>query len=138
MGARIGGRLMDYSNASQGVIADSLFLGVTRPALALGVPYAALLMNAMLTMELFLTTHNLLCLLICLPLHGFAWLACLAEPRFFDLLAVWAQVRMRGGRNGTRAWRARSYGCFCTRIAREHLPPAAVVEDAEKHPCIAQ
>ena len=129
---------MEHSNASQGVTADSLFLGITRPALALGVPYAALLINAMLTMELFLTTHNLLCLLICLPLHGFAWLACLAEPRFFDLLAVWAQVRMRGGRNGPRAWRARSYGCFSTRLNRERSPPAAVVEDMEELPCIAQ
>lgn len=122
---------MSRAEANQGVIADSLFLGVTRPALALGVPYAALLLNAMLTMELFLTTHNLLCLLICVPLHGFAWLACLAEPRFFDLLAVWGQVRLRGGYGRARAWRARSYGCFRTGGSRPALPAAAVVESAE-------
>ena len=122
---------MGTVNAESGVIADSLFLGVTRPALALGVPYAALLMNGLVTLELFLTTRNLLCLLICLPLHGFSWLACLAEPRFFDLLAVWGQTRARGGARGARAWRARSYGCLGVAAARTSNVIVPVVESAE-------
>lgn len=126
---------MDTRQEGAGVIADSLFIGVTRPALALGVPYAALLMNCLVTMELFLTTRNLLCLLICLPLHGFAWLACLAEPRFFELLAVWGQVRARGGSRGTRAWRARSYGCLRTGLATRHGVVVPVVESQEARPC---
>jgi type IV secretion system protein VirB3 len=114
--------------ANEGVVADYLFLGVTRPALALGVPYAALLVNAFVTLELFLTTRNLLCLLICLPFHGLAWLACLAEPRFFDLLAVWGQVRMRAGRGGDRPWKAHSYGCLRGTTERARTVPAAIVE----------
>ena len=114
--------------ANEGVVADHLFLGVTRPALALGVPYAALLVNALVTLELFLTTRNLLCLLICLPLHGLAWLACLAEPRFFDLLAVWGQVRMRAGYAGDRTWKAHSYGCFRRATTQAWPAPVAVVE----------
>jgi len=116
-----------------GVIADPLFLGITRPALALGVPYAALLANALFTMELFLATHNLLCLLVCLPLHGLAWLACLADPRYFDLVAVWAQVRVRSGRPGERPWRARSYGCLATTARRPTQQSVVVVESRELH-----
>ena len=126
---------MATRDEAAGVIADSLFIGVTRPALALGVPYAALLMNSLVTMELFLTTRNLLCLLICLPLHGFAWLACLAEPRFFELLAVWGQVRARGGSRGSRAWRARSYGCLRAAVANGRGAVTAVVESQEVGPC---
>jgi len=121
-----------------GLVADSLFLGVTRPALALGVPYTALLVNGLVTLELFLTTRNLLCLLICLPLHGFAWLACLAEPRFFELLAVWGQTRARGGFAGKRAWRARSYGCFGVPTARARGAIVPVVESRGTPSCTAQ
>jgi len=95
-----------------GVIADPLFVGVTRPALALGVPYGALLANAFLTMELFLVTRNLLWLGLALPLHGLAWLVCLAEPRFFELLGVWGRVRARGGFCSKKRWRAVSYGAL--------------------------
>jgi type IV secretion system protein VirB3 len=95
-----------------GVTADPLFVGATRPAMALGVPYAALLANAFVTLELFLVTRNLLWLLVAVPLHGLAWLVCLAEPRAFELLAVWGQVRARAGFRGRRRWRAVSYGAF--------------------------
>jgi type IV secretion system protein VirB3 len=95
-----------------GVTADPLFVGATRPAMALGVPYAALLANAFLTLELFLVTRNLLWLLLAVPLHGLAWLVCLAEPRAFELLAIWGQVRARAGFRGRRPWRAVSYGAF--------------------------
>jgi type IV secretion system protein VirB3 len=94
------------------VTADPLFVGATRPAMAFGVPYAALLANAFLTLELFLVTRNLLWLLIAMPLHGLAWLVCLAEPRAFELLAVWGQVRARAGFRGRHRWRAVSYGPF--------------------------
>jgi len=118
-------------DSEPGVIADTLFLGITRPALALGVPYAALLANALLTLELFLATKNLLCLLLCLPLHGLAWLACLAEPRFFDLVAVWGQVRMRGGVGGSRQWRVRTYGCL-RGAGRERAEVATAVVEARE------
>ncbi len=97
------------SGAVRGVTADPLFVGITRPAMALGVPYAALLANAFLTLELFLVTRNLLCLLVAAPLHGLAWLLCLMEPRAFDLIGVWARVRGRAGFRGRRPWRASAY-----------------------------
>lgn len=115
-----------------GLVADVLFAGITRPAVALGVPYAALLVNALFTLELFLVTRNLLCVLVCLPLHGIAWLLCLAEPRFFELLAVWGVVRARAGRGDRRHWAARSYAPSAT--GHRHCGPV-VVEDAEAVPC---
>jgi type IV secretion system protein VirB3 len=111
------------------VTADTLFVGVTRPAMALGVPYAALLANAFVTLELFLVTRNLLWLLVAVPLHGLAWLVCLAEPRAFELLAVWGQVRARAGFRGRQLWRAISYGPFRpTPIGRANSPPWPVVD----------
>ena len=112
-----------------GVTADTLFVGVTRPAMALGVPYAALLANAFVTLELFLVTRNLLWLLIAVPLHGLAWLVCLAEPRAFELLAVWGQVRARAGFRGRQRWRAISYGPFRpTQVGRETSLPWPVID----------
>jgi type IV secretory pathway VirB3-like protein len=95
-----------------GVTADVLFIGATRPAMAMGVPYAALLANAFITLELFLVSRNLLCLAIALPLHGIAWTMCLVEPRMFEIAAVWAQVRARAGFRGRRAWGVVAYGPF--------------------------
>ena len=43
---------MEARNA--GVTADPLFVGVTRPPMRFGVTYAALLLNAAFTMEVFL------------------------------------------------------------------------------------
>jgi type IV secretion system protein VirB3 len=122
--------------SASGVTADVLFAGVTRPAVALGVPYAALLLNAFITLELFLVTRNLLCLPICLPIHGLSWLLCVAEPRFFELLAVRIHVRARGAAPGARRWRAASYSPLrpMPRTALAGVPPA-IVESRGRSTC---
>ena len=78
---------MSSSVRNRGVTADSLFLGVTRPAMAFGVTYSALLVNAVVTVELFLVTRNLLWLAACVPVHGVFWLLCLSEPRILASLS---------------------------------------------------
>lgn len=124
----------DPRSGGSGVCADVLFVGATRPAMAMGVPYAALLVNAFITLELFLVSRNLLSLMIALPLHGFAWTMCLVEPRMFELVGVWAQVRARTGFRGRRAWRVVAYGPFHKTTARSAvglrvvLPRARVPE----------
>lgn len=95
-----------------GVVADTLFAGVTRPAMAFGVTYSALLVNAMVTVELFLLTRNLLWLLVCLPVHGVFWLLCLSEPRFFDLGLLWGRTRGPGLLGNGRLWRANGYSAL--------------------------
>ena len=47
-----------------GLTRDPLFVGATRPPMRFGVTYAALLLNLIVTMELFLATKNLLVLLV--------------------------------------------------------------------------
>lgn len=93
---------------NEGVIADPLFVGITRPAMALGVTYGAALANGMVTVELFLLTRNLLALLVCLPIHGILWILCAVEPRFFELVLLNLRAR-RGTRASRLTWRATSY-----------------------------
>ncbi len=93
-----------------GLVADPLFVGLTRPVMLLGVTYSALLVNVVLTMEAFIVTRNLVWLLAFVPIHGLFTLVCLYEPRFFDLLALWARTRGRALVAGNLGyWRASSY-----------------------------
>lgn len=101
---------MAPGNRNQGLVADPLFVGLTRPTMVWGVTYSAMLVNAMLTMEAFILTKNLLWLLTFMPTHGVFYLLCLSEPRFFDLLQLWGRVRLPGLLAGNqRFWRANSY-----------------------------
>jgi type IV secretion system protein VirB3 len=74
-----------------------------------GVTYAALLANLVVTMEVFLLTRNLLTLLLCLPVHGVSALLCARDPRLFDLLLLWGQVRLPALLTTLRFWKASSY-----------------------------
>jgi type IV secretion system protein VirB3 len=94
---------------NQGVVLDPLFVGVTRPAMALGVTYSGLLINGVMTVEMFLLTKNLLWLLIWFPVHGIFLLVCKNEPRFFDLLMLWGRTRGPGLMSNVRYWKANSY-----------------------------
>jgi type IV secretion system protein VirB3 len=74
-----------------------------------GVTYAALLLNLVFTMEVFLVTKNLLTLLIAAPIHGVCALLCARDARFFDLLLLWGRTRMPSHFANFRFWRASSY-----------------------------
>ena len=92
-----------------GLVADPLFLGVTRPPMRWGVTYSALLLNGMVTLEAFLVTKNLLWLSIAIPIHLVCTLLCLHDPRFFDLLFLWGRTRGPGWLANARLWGANSY-----------------------------
>jgi type IV secretion system protein VirB3 len=92
-----------------GVTADPLFVGVTRPPMRFGVTYAALLLNAAFTMEVFLVTKNLLVILIALPIHGVCMLLCARDARYFDLLLMWAKTRLVAYLGSIRFWKGASY-----------------------------
>ena len=121
------------SSRNQGVTADPLFLGVTRPAMAFGVTYSALLVNAVVTVELFLLTRNLLWLLACIPVHGLFWLLCLSEPRFFDLALLWGKTRGPGLFGNDRVWRAQGYSALSLDLpsvaGRRRAVPACLIAD---------
>ena len=92
-----------------GLVADPLFVAVTRPPLRWGVAYEALLFNLVVTMELFVVTKNLLTLLIAIPLHGLCALLCARDPRFFSLLMLWGRTRAPASLGTARFWRASTH-----------------------------
>jgi type IV secretion system protein VirB3 len=95
---------------NQGLLADALFVGLTRPPMIFGVTYSAMLVNVMLTMEAFIVTKNLLWLLMGLPIHGVFALVCMYEPRFFDLAQLWGRTRGLALLLGNaRFWKASTY-----------------------------
>lgn len=97
------------SARNQGLTADPLFVGATRPPMRWGVTYAALLFNLVFTMEVFLLTKNLLSLLLCVPVHGTCALLCARDARFFDLVLLWARTRLPAAFGNLRYWKASSY-----------------------------
>ena len=64
---------------------DPVFLGLTRPAMFLGVTHSFFVINLIVCLIGFLAAHSWLALLLAIPIHGLGYLACLHEPRIFDL-----------------------------------------------------
>ena len=67
---------------------DMLFLALTRPAMVWGVTYSFLVINLVLTGMVFVWTGSFLALLAGVPVHVVGYIACLREPRRFDLWYV--------------------------------------------------
>lgn len=97
------------SEQNAGLTADPLFVGITRPPMRWGVAYEALLLNLVVTMEVFVMTKNLLTLLIAIPIHGVCALLCSRDARFFHLMLLWARTRLPAYLGTVRLWRAASY-----------------------------
>jgi type IV secretion system protein VirB3 len=64
---------------------DTLFTALTRPQMFAGVTYSFFVINAVIAVELFLIFRAWWVLLVALAVHGVGVLACLNEPRLFDL-----------------------------------------------------
>ena len=94
---------------NQGLTADTLFVGATRPPMRWGVTYSALLCNLIFTLETFLLTRNLLTLLLCIPIHGLCMLLCARDARFFDLLLLWGRSRLPALLGNLGYWKSSSY-----------------------------
>lgn len=98
------------SRRNQGLTADALFVGLTRPAMRWGVTYSGLIVNVVVTMQTFIVTKNLVWLLLFVPVHALLALVCRVEPRFFDLLQLWGRTGALGWLVGSsRFWRASTY-----------------------------
>lgn len=95
--------------SSAGLVIDPLFIGATRPPTRWGVTYAALVVNLVFTMEVFLLTKNLLTLLVALPIHGLCALLCAHDARFFDLALLWARTRLPALAGNFQFWHASSH-----------------------------
>jgi type IV secretion system protein VirB3 len=100
------------SDTNPGLTADPLFVGATRPPMRWGVTYSALLVNGVVTMEIFLLTKNLLTLLLAAPIHGVCALLCARDARFFDLALLWGRTRIPALLANARFWRSSSYSAL--------------------------
>jgi type IV secretion system protein VirB3 len=58
---------------------------LTRPQMFGGVTYSFFVINMAVTTELFLMTKSFITLPAALAIHAVGYLACLREPRVFDL-----------------------------------------------------
>jgi type IV secretion system protein VirB3 len=90
-----------------GLERDSVFVALTRPQMFAGVTYGYFIFNLVLTTEAFLIFKSASVLLLSLIVHLVGLLACLREPRFFDL---WLTRVSRCPRvRNHRLWRCNSY-----------------------------
>jgi type IV secretion system protein VirB3 len=131
------------SDRNAGLVADTLFVGATRPPMRWGVTYAALLFNLVFVMEVFLLSKNLLTLLIALPIHGVSMLLCARDHRFFDLILLWGRTRLPSVIGNLRFWRTSSYSPLVidpsARGSRRRGTPTPIVPTAParagRRPC---
>lgn len=90
-----------------GLDRDVVFVALTRPQTFLGVTYSVVVLNAVVTTELFLLLKSPWVLLAALLFHAAGWLACLREVRIFD---IWRVKASKCPRVRTWAvWRCNSY-----------------------------
>lgn len=86
---------------------DVVFGALTRPQMFAGVTYGFFVLNGVITAEVFLITKSIWALFAAVILHFAGYLACLKEPRIFD---IWIVKLVRCPRVGNwRVWRCNSY-----------------------------
>lgn len=98
-----------------GIKVDPLAVGLTRPAMRWGVPYPALMLNLIASVEALVWTKNLLWMLICIPIHGICYLVCLKDPRSFELLILWLRTKANALVATRGYWSASSYSPLALR-----------------------
>ncbi|MDT9013805.1 type IV secretion system protein VirB3 [Novosphingobium sp. APW14] len=90
-----------------GLTRDPLFVGLTRPQMFAGVTYSYCVINGVVSTEFFLIFKSAWVILLAVAVHFAGWLACLREPRIFD---VWLIRLARCPRiPNYRFWRCNSY-----------------------------
>ncbi len=86
---------------------DPVFTALTRPQMFAGVTYSYFVMNGIVTAELFLIFKSLWALGFALVAHAIGYIACVKEPRIFDL---WLTRVSRNPRvRNHRLWGCNSY-----------------------------
>jgi type IV secretion system protein VirB3 len=84
-----------------------VFVALTRPQMFAGVTYSFFVLNGVLAAELFLIFKSFWAIGVALVVHLVGMLACLREPRFFDLWI--AQVSRCPRVRNYRLWGCNSY-----------------------------
>ncbi len=95
------------SAAAPDLVRQPLFTALTRPQMFAGVTYGFFIINVIFTMELFLISKSFWVVIPGLLLHGLGRVACLGEPRIFELWLLKVQRCPR--LPSFRLWRCNSY-----------------------------
>lgn len=90
-----------------GLNRTTVFVGLTRPQMFAGVTYSFFILNGILAAELFLIFKSFWALPIAFLVHLVGVVACLREPRFFDLWI--ARVSRTPRVANYRLWGCNSY-----------------------------
>ena len=86
---------------------DPVFTALTRPQMFAGVTYSYFVLNGIVTAELFLIFKSLWAFAFALAAHAVGYVACVREPRIFDL---WLTRVSRNPRvRNHRLWGCNSY-----------------------------
>ena len=84
-----------------------VFRALTQPQMFAGVTFSFFIINGVITTEAFLITRSFWAFAVALVVHAVGYLACLREPRIFDL---WLTKVSRCPRvKNWRRWRCNSY-----------------------------
>jgi type IV secretion system protein VirB3 len=86
---------------------DPVFTALTRPQMFAGVTYSYFVLNGIVTAELFLIFKSGWAIVAALVLHAVGYVACLKEPRVFDLWLTRASRCPRVRNHGL--WGCNSY-----------------------------
>ena len=90
-----------------------LFVGLTRPATILGVPYIAVVLELIVVSVLFINVSNPLYLLLLVPIHGVLYLISANDPGAFSAIFAWT-ITIGRCRN-KRFWGAASFSPLAVR-----------------------
>jgi len=89
------------------LVKSPVFKALTQPQMFAGVTYSYFIINAVVTTEVFLITRSFWAFAVSVVIHAIGYLACLREPRVFDL---WMTKVQRCPRiRNWRYWRCNSY-----------------------------
>lgn len=86
---------------------STVFVALTRPQMFAGVTYSYFVFNAILAVELFLVFRSFWAITVAIVVYLVGVLACLREPRFFDLWI--ARVSRCPRVKNYRLWGCNSY-----------------------------
>lgn len=67
---------------------DPLFVGLTRPPLLFGVSYTYFVVNALISMTMYIATSNFRYLMMAIPIHAIGFYICSKEPLFIELFKI--------------------------------------------------
>ena len=90
-----------------GLSRDPVFVALTRPQMFAGVTYTFFVINGVVSTEFFLIFKSAWTLLFALVVHAAGFVACLQEPRIFDLWLV--RISRCPRVRNYRFWRCNSY-----------------------------